>query len=238
MARTPLIRTDQFPFHITGRSNNREWFYIPIGEFWNVLIHVLNQDVVKNKLQIHALVLMSNHFHLMASSVEGDLSDPMQYLMREVCRIVNKRAGRINHVFGGPYKWTLITNTSYYLHCLKYVYRNPVSANICDRVEQYPYSSLMAHRNPQLLPFSVQHWRWAGDWMKWGDYSAILSWLNTPYPHGLNDYLKRGMRHPRFVIPKKRSTRKVPSEFWEELNPIYNLAPYPFEELSPQDRPK
>lgn len=232
MAKSPLIRTTQYPYHITARSNNREWFYIPIEEVWRILLDILNRERVITKIRVHALVLMSNHFHLLASSTDGNIDETMRYLLREVCRRVNTKAERINHVFGGPYKWSVITNTSYYLHCLKYIYRNPVNAGICARVEEYPFSSIPAHRDPAALPFPIHQWKWAGDWMKWGDYNSILEWLNTPYPHGLADYLKKGFARPTFHIPKNRNTRKVPSYFWEELQPIYQLAPYPLDELT------
>lgn len=220
MPRAPLIRTNQHPFHIVCRSNNREWFYIPLDEFWNILLEVFSRGAVERTLRVHALVLMSNHFHLLASSVDGNLDEPMRYLLREVCRQVNKKANRINHVFGGPYKWSLITKTSYYLHCLKYIYRNPVNAGICERVEEYPFSTLKAQINPDRFPFPIHQWKWAGDWIKWGDPASILDWLNTPYPHGLNDYVRAALKHRHFTIPKNRNTGRVP-EFFEELPQLH-----------------
>lgn len=220
MSRTPLIRSDQHPYHIVCRSNNREWFYIPIRDFWSITLEVMAREAVKSKMKIHAFVLMSNHFHLLVSSVDGNLDEPMRYLLREVCRQVNKSANRINHVFGGPYKWSLITKTSYYLHCLKYIYRNPVNAHICERVEDYPFSTVSAHANPEKFPISIQHWKWAGDWMKWGDYQSILDWLNTPYPHGLNDYVRAALRRRSFEIPKNRNTGRIP-KFFEDLPQLH-----------------
>ncbi|NBX77326.1 MAG: hypothetical protein EBQ92_12290 [Proteobacteria bacterium] len=227
MPRARLIRTTQHPYHIVCRSNNREWFYIPVSNFWEILIEVLAREPVSSRLRVHGLVLMSNHFHLLASSIDGNLDEPMRYLLREVCREVNREASRINHVFGGPYKWSLITNTSYYLHCLKYIYRNPVNAQICERVEDYPFSTLTAHTAPEKVPFSLCHWKWAGDWLKWGDFQSVLKWLNTPYPHGLNDYLKAALRHRKFEIPKNRNTRRVPSYFREELDAAFNWCSVP-----------
>ena len=232
MPRKRFIRSDSYPYHIVSRSNNREWFYIPIEEFWRILVSVLALDPVSSKLKIHALVLMSNHFHLLASSVDGNLGEPMEYLLREVCRRVNQVAGRQNHVFGGPYKWSLITNTSYYLLCLKYIYRNPVSAHICEKVEEYPFSTLKALHQPNIFPFSIHPWRWAGDWLKWGDFQALLGWLNTPYPFGLSDYVKSASRYRVFTLPKSRTTRKVPQELWNNLEAAYQIAPYDFEQLS------
>lgn len=231
MPKHPIIRTSQFPYHITTRANNREWFYIPQSAFWKVLAEILSRDPVALRIRVHALVLMSNHLHLIASSVDGKIDEPMRYLLREVCRKVNQIAERTNHLFGGPYKWSLITNTTYFLHCLKYVYRNPVRAGLCEKVEDYPFSTVRSHQNPSLLPFQVQHWKWSGDWIKWGNFNSILDWMNTDYPYGLSDYLKRGLKHPKFDIPKCRNTRKIPPYFSEDSKRIYQVAPGDFEKI-------
>jgi len=240
MPRKPFIRSELYPYHIINRSNNREWFYVPINDFWNILQSVLALEPVSSRLRIHALVLMSNHLHLLASSTDGNLGDAMEYLFREVCRKVNHIANRRNHVFGGPYKWSLVTNTSYYLLCLKYIYRNPIAANICAKVEDYPFSTIHAHRDSSHLPFPITPWRWAGDWLKWGDFQALLDWLNTPYPFGLSDYIRTASKHRIFTIPKNRNTRKIPSHIWDSLEPAYRISPYNFEEIfspPPKGRP-
>jgi hypothetical protein len=167
---------------------------------------------------------MSNHFHLIASSTDGNIDVPMRYLLREVSRRVNSSTGRINHLFGGPYKWSLITNTTYFLHCLKYVYRNPIRAGICNKVEDYAFSTVLAHQNPQLFQIPLHHWKWSGDWVKWGNFKTVLDWLNTDYPVGLSDYLKKGLRYSSFYFPKNRNTRKVPIYFSEDLPKIFKSS--------------
>lgn len=231
MAKKPLFRTDRFPYHLTARSNNKEWFYIPIDEVWKILLEILSRDVMRTQFRIHALVLMSNHLHLIASSADGNIDIPMRYFLREVCRKINRQADRINHVFGGPYRWNVITNTSYFLHCLKYVYRNPVTAGICERVEDYPYSTLNAHHHPELLPFFLYPWKWSCDWLKWGDFKAVKDWLNTPYSPHIYQHLQTGFKHPFFNIPKSRTTRKIPGEIWSDLDSLYELSPLEKEEL-------
>jgi len=231
MARKPLFKTDRFPYHLTVRSNNKEWFYIPIEDVWKILLEIISRDAVKGDLRVHALVLMSNHLHLIASSANGSVDVPMRYLLREVCRKINQQAGRINHVFGGPYRWSVISNTSYFLHCLKYVYRNPVTAGICERVEDYPFSSVNAHHHPELLPFTLYPWKWSGDWLKWGDFQVIKNWLNDPYSETIQEHLQKALKHRFFSIPKSRTTRKIPPEIWKDLEPVYELAPFESEEL-------
>ena len=220
MARTPLIRNTVYPYHLIARSNNKEWFYLSLPEVWNIFLEVLKKPPLQNGLKIHAFVLMSNHFHLLASSTDGQIDKAMHYLLRETCRKVNQRANRINHLFGGPYKWSLITTPTYYSLCLKYIYNNPVRAGICGQVEEYPFSSVSTLWAPEKLPFLIEHWKWSDDLIKWGDQLAILAWLNSDYPMNMMADIKKGLKKSQFEIPKNRSSRKPPIEYWEHLRPI------------------
>jgi len=213
MPRKPLIRNTHYPYHLIARSNNKEWFYLPTSQIWDIFLEVLNRSPVKDFLKIHAFVLMSNHFHLMASSVDGNIDKVMHYLLREVCRKINFKAKRINHVFGGPYKWSLITTPTYYSLCLKYIFQNPVRAKICSQVEEYPYSTAQMLLNPEKLPLSIDHWSWSGDFVRWGCPESLLGWLNSDSPSGLMDYIKKGLRRREFEIPKTPSRRKVSLEY-------------------------
>lgn len=149
MPRKKLIYTDQYPYHIRARSNNREWFYIPKEELWEIFILELNQVVKKYELKVHAFVLMDNHYHLLATtSKKFPLGQVMCELQKSVSRKVNERSGRTNHVFGGTYKASLITNEEYYYIVYKYIYRNPLTANLVGCALEYKYSTL---RSPAVI---------------------------------------------------------------------------------------
>jgi putative transposase len=34
MPRKPLFRTKKLPYHVWARSNNKEWFNLPIEDVW------------------------------------------------------------------------------------------------------------------------------------------------------------------------------------------------------------
>lgn len=217
MARNPLIRNTIYPYHLIARSNNKEWFYLPPCEIWSVFLDILQRNAIQDTLKIHAFVLMSNHFHLLASSTDGHIDKVMQYLLREVCRNVNRKANRINHLFGGPYKWSLITTPTYYSLCLKYIYQNPVRAGICPRVEDYAFSSLGVLLGHQTLPFRLEHWKWADEILKWGDPVAILHWLNSQYPIGMMESIRRGLKRSTFEIPEKRNSQRSSGQYIDQL---------------------
>lgn len=66
----------------------------------------------------------------------------MNYFMREFSRTVGSKTGRINHVFGGRYKGSLIRDALHFSHVYKYILRNPVAGGLAVRVEDYRLSTV------------------------------------------------------------------------------------------------
>ena len=149
MPRKKLIRSSQFPYHITSRSNNREWFYIPLENLWDYCQELLSKGEKLFKVKIYAFVLMSNHYHLCVLTPEANIDQFMRFFNKSLGQRISWESGRINRTFGAPYKWTLITNEAYFLSVIRYVYQNPLRASICERCENYPYSDLSARNADQ-----------------------------------------------------------------------------------------
>jgi putative transposase len=180
---------------------------------WSVFNRYCLEITEKYDARIHALVVMSNHFHLLLTTPRQNLDEAMNQLMREVSRSINRTAGRINHVFGGPYKWSLIYGPLYYANALKYVYRNPVKAGLCSVVEEYPYSSLQQLLTPEGSAFPI----FPSALDDWGILRlppiAQLNWLNLAFKENEDDCIRRALRHKIFEITPDPKTRQVPDLF-------------------------
>jgi putative transposase len=142
MPRRKLIRTNEFPYHITSRSNNKEWFYIPAQDVWKYSNDLLCQGQQRFGIKVEAFVLMSNHYHLCLYTPKSNIDNFMQFFNKRLGERISRQAGRINRIFGAPYKWNLITDQKYYLNVIRYIYQNPLREGLCTRVELYPYSDL------------------------------------------------------------------------------------------------
>lgn len=198
MPRKKLIRCSEFPYHITNRSNNREIFYLEKPLLWTIFLEVLREMEIQFKCEIHAFVLMSNHYHLIVSTPECNLGDAMKYLHREVARKANKAAGRINHFFGGRYKWTVIGCENYYWNAVKYVFRNPVKANICMSVEDYRFSSLNSGEDVMLWKLTD----FFNDRTK--SIELDLGWLNESFTLEADVAIQHGLRRREFSLPRNQ----------------------------------
>lgn len=191
MARKKLIYTDQFPYHIYARSNNREWFYLPQERVWEIYISEINHIVTKFKVLIHAFVLMNNHYHMLITThEESDLGKVMCELQKSVSRTINSESGRVNHVFGGPYKASLITTSEYYSMVYRYIFRNPVEAGICKCVEDYLFSTLRSDQIPVTSPLSGI--------CSLLPMTALDHWLNEPSDENIRNSIRKGLKKTCF----------------------------------------
>lgn len=195
--------TPEFPYHVWARSNNQEWFFLPINRVWNIFLKQLSIVSERYEAQVISFVLMSNHFHLLVRTPLANLDEIMNYFMREASRAIGKEAGRINHVFGGRYKSTLITKSSYLYHAYRYVYQNPVAANLTSIVEVYPYSTLPVLLGTSTVPFAL-----ADDLaVRWAPIPQEMEerrvWLNQSYTERERQLIHKGLRRVSFSFSKQ-----------------------------------
>src|SRR5690348_15519526 len=113
MPRKALFRSNEFPYHITSRSNNRELFPGDHGYLWRVLTNELYLQYICHQVRVHAFVMMPNHFHLLLTSPSRDIDLVMKEVLSSTTRMLNTRLRRSGHIFGGRYFWSLLREPSY-----------------------------------------------------------------------------------------------------------------------------
>lgn len=203
MPRPLVIQQSEFPYNISARCINREWFNIPMPIVWEIFSEELTRTCKKHNLQVHTFVLMSNHFHLIASTPQANISQCMFQFVGQTSRKLAKEGNRINETFAGRHYKCILQHSNYFLNAYKYNYRNPVNAGICDHVELYPYSTLQAVMKvaPQTIPLLE-------DTTYNLDPIGTLKWLNeTPDPKKL-EAVRLGLRHQYFTSKNDRSLNK------------------------------
>ena len=148
-------------------------------------------------IKVHAFVLMSNHYHLLVSAPHGNLSEAIGYFQKACTNEINRRTGNINQLWGGRFGRSLIDSHHYLLAVYKYIYRNPIEAGICKRVESYPWSSLQFGLGQRHYEFPL-----FDDLMDELSADRELDWINTDPGEAKKEYMKRGLRRARFKLPK------------------------------------
>jgi putative transposase len=173
-------------------------------QVWEIMSQQLYFIRIAYEVDILAFVLMSNHFHMLIRTPHANLSLAMARFMRETSRGITKAAHRINQTWGNRHFRCIIESNHYYLHSYKYIYRNPVTAGMCDRVEDYPFSTLSGLLGAQRLLIPV-----AEDLTLFSDVEGTLQWLNRKPEEKHWETVRRALRKERFKLPKEANTNKA-----------------------------
>ena len=193
MTRKKLIRQNSFPYHVTMRTNNKDWFQIPMCDVWDICKQSLKYAIAKNSVVIHSFVLMGNHYHLLLTTPNEDIDKFMQSFNLNLSRLITKKSGVINHKFSNRYKWTIVAEQNYLLNVYRYIYQNPVRAGIAVNCFSYPYSSLHFTSYESKLFNHYTHI----------DYAQEKLWLERNYGDDFNQIIKNALTKETF----KKTTR-------------------------------
>jgi REP-associated tyrosine transposase len=91
------------------------------------------------RLQVYGYVVMSEHVHLLLSEPQRDtLADALKSLKQGVSR---RLIGDAEHFWQKRYYDFNIRNYPQFVEKLRYIHRNPVKAGLCERPEDWEWSS-------------------------------------------------------------------------------------------------
>ncbi len=133
----------EFPgalYHLTSRGNGRADIYLDDGDrhlFFDLLATVCQ----RMNWRCYAYCLMTNHYHLVIETLEGNLAKGMRQLNGVYTQRFNRLHDRVGHVFQGRYKAILVERETYLLELTRYVVLNPVRAGMVETPDQWPWSS-------------------------------------------------------------------------------------------------
>ncbi|MBY0552919.1 transposase [bacterium] len=203
MPRLKTILQSEYPYNISARCINRDWFQIPMEAVWNIFCEELTSVNKKYNFQIHSFVLMNNHYHLIASTPDSNVSLCMQQFMHKTSKRLTRAGNRINETFAGRHYKCILQHPNYFLNAYKYNYRNPVAAGTCEKVQDYTYSTLRGKLNLSNLLVPV-----CEDTTLNFDTVGTLAWLNTAPDSNKAEGFRYGTKHQYFKSKKDRMSNR------------------------------
>lgn len=196
----------EYPYHVTGRCINREWFSLPMDQVWEIFQEQLFFLHHAFCFEVHSFVLMKNHYHMLVRTPKCNLSEGMRWFMKETTRYINQGTGRINQVWGGRYFRSRIESDFHYKNVYKYVYCNPIRAGLADKVLDYKYSTLRG-----LLGFENLTAVIIDNALFGSHIGKTIKWLDDQPSDECWEAIRKGLRKNIFSLPevKHRPRRKI-----------------------------
>ncbi len=140
MARPLRIEYRGAFYHVTSRGNEQKDVFKSRRDREKFLEY-LASATQRYGATIHAYCLMSNHYHLLLETPEGNLSAIMRHINGAYTTYFNIKRKRSGHLFQGRYKAILIEVDEYLVELSRYIHLNPVQAGMVERPEHHQWSS-------------------------------------------------------------------------------------------------
>ena len=215
MARLPRLTVPGYPHHLIQRGNNRQAIFARPPDY-EMLLELLAEHARLNNVAIHAYVLMTNHFHVLATpETEQGIPKMMQGIGRRYVRHFNQRQQRTGTLWEGRYKSTLIQAEHHLLACMAYIDLNPVRAGIVADPGDYPWSTHLHYagdRSDRLVTPHPLYWELGNTpFAREGAYTELVrAGLSSAQLQALTDSALRGwaLGEADFVADLQRRTER------------------------------
>jgi len=182
MSRTKRVIVAGEPHHLTQRGNRGASVFFSSDDRQRYLVWLADY-CERYGLKVWAYCLMTNHIHIIAVPESADsVGKVMRTLQMRHALRTNMSENTRGHLWEGRYHSTLL-DPAHLWEAVRHVERNPVTAGLVAKAEDYPWSSAAAHCNlradplpaPDLpLPSSVDNWsEWLSEPVK-EEFVALL----------------------------------------------------------------
>ena len=140
MSRAWRIQYEGAYYHLLSRGNEGRDIFMDNGDRI-VFLDTVGEMSKRFEVDVHAYVLMDNHYHLLVCTRQANLKKAMHWFGTTYTQRYNRHHFRSGHLFQGRYKGIIVQNDAYLLQLSYYIHRNPLRAGLVKRLADYPWSS-------------------------------------------------------------------------------------------------
>jgi len=157
MPRRPRLLLSGVPLHVIQRGNNRQVCF-HADEDYRFYLEWLAEYAKKTSCQVHAYALMTNHVHLLMSSLRADgVGALMKALGQRYVQYVNRQYRRSGTLWEGRFRSCLVQQEDYLLCCQRYIELNPVRAGMVEHPAEYRWSSYRTNAQGEASSLLTPH---------------------------------------------------------------------------------
>ena len=148
MARPRCIRSGTTSM-ITRRCHQRTHRLRPSAETNEIVLYCLGLAAEKTGLKLHAVCVMSNHHHIVATDADGRMPDFTREFHRSVAKALNASQGQFESLWSNERTHlTELVDELDVLENIAYVGANPIDAGLVERPEDWPGVLLLPRDEP------------------------------------------------------------------------------------------
>lgn len=145
MPRAPRLILEGVPHHIVLRGNNRRRLFSYRRDYQH-FIRLMARFLVDGDITVHALCLMPNHTHLLATPFEKEaLAVFIKRTAQRYAQLRNRRYKATGKLFEQRYYSKPIRSESHLAIASAYIDLNPVRAGIVEDPAHYDWSTFRIH---------------------------------------------------------------------------------------------
>jgi REP element-mobilizing transposase RayT len=218
MARGVRVEYSGAFYHVMARGNRREHIFRDDVDR-DFFCQSLGEACERTGWRVHAWVLMSNHYHLMLETPEGNLVAGMKWLQNTYTRRINARHRLWGRLFGDRYKSVLCEGNSDYYYCslLDYIHLNPVRVGLVrvakgESVRDYPWSSVA--KGYAVAESKRARWLAAADGLAMAQCADTVAGRRRFVAHLDDRALEEGIGKAGVIAPEKDRRRSHLRHGW------------------------
>jgi len=127
--------------HIIVQGINKEYIF-QNNLLKEAYLSILIKNIKETNVKIISYCVMDNHMHVLIHYENiNDVSKVMQKTNGAYAKLYNKNNNRVGYVFRNRYYSQMILNKKQLYNCIVYIHKNPLKANITNKLQEYTYSS-------------------------------------------------------------------------------------------------
>jgi len=197
MARPLRIDFNGAWHHVMNRGRQRENIFRDAQDY-KAFIDLLKNTSEMFRVNVAAYCLMSNHYHLLLQSSEGNLARAMRHLGGVYTQWFNRRHGLDGQLFKGRYKAILVGEEEYLQGLVRYIHHNPLKAGLTKSLDEFSWSSHLGYLR-------------RGDAWKWLHTGPLLSQFSDDPAKARAEYRRFMARDEDEEIERIFSLKKLPA---------------------------
>lgn len=126
-------------YMLTRRCLQRECLLKPSPETNQLVKYCMAVAAERTNVQIHAFMVMGNHYHKVATDVDAQLPEFMHSMNMTIAKRLNERYGRAETFWApGSYSAVRLGGRNDVMAKIVYTLQNPVAAGLVSSYEQWP----------------------------------------------------------------------------------------------------